>query len=111
MPALRSKIFQNFRLSSAAVVASIWPSGLIAAVEHTSLVSGDLNVANQSRIAPDAERVVGEATGADDLAVVVAPAQGRDLGAGVDAVDTSTGGGVPEVNVTIVRTTAGGEKV
>lgn len=82
-----------------------------SAVEYTSLVSGDLNIANQSRIAPDAERVVGEATGADDLAVVVAPAQGRDLGASVDAVGTSTSGGVPEVNVTIVRTTASGEKV
>lgn len=82
-----------------------------SAVEYTSLVSGDLNVTDQSRVAPDAERVVREATGADDLAVVVAPAQGGDLGASIDAVGTSTSGSVPEVNVTIVRTTASGEKV
>jgi hypothetical protein len=36
------------------------------------------------------------------LAVVVAPAQGSDLGASVNAVGAGTGGGVPEVNVTVI---------
>ncbi|KFX95175.1 hypothetical protein O988_05932, partial [Pseudogymnoascus sp. VKM F-3808] len=82
-----------------------------AAVENTGLVGWDLDVADESWVAPDAERVVGEATGADDLAVVRAPAKRGDLGAGVNAVDAGTGGGVPEVNVTVVGSAAGGEKV
>lgn len=82
-----------------------------AAVEDAGLVGGDLDVADQSWVAPDAERVVGEAAGADDLAVVRAPAQGGHLGAGVNAVDAGTGGGVPEVDVAIVGSAAGGEEV
>ena len=80
-------------------------------MEDAGLVGGDLDVADQSWVAPDAEGVVWEAAGADDLAVVGAPAQGGDLGAGVDAVDASTGGGVPEVDVTVVGSAAGGEQV
>ena len=45
-----------------------------AAVKHTSLVSWNLNIANKSRVTPDPERAVREATGADNLTVVVAPA-------------------------------------
>jgi hypothetical protein len=43
--------------------------------------------------------------------VVRAPAERSDLRTSVDAVDTSAGGGVPEVDVAIVRTTTGSEEV
>jgi hypothetical protein len=62
----------------------------------------DLNVADQGRVAPDAKRVVGEAAGADNLTVVRAPSKAGDLGSSVDAIDASTSGGVPEMDVTIV---------
>jgi hypothetical protein len=42
---------------------------------------------------------------------VRAPAQGGHLGAGVDAIDAGAGGGVPEVDVAIVGSAAGGEEV
>ena len=42
---------------------------------------------------------------------MVAELQAGDLRAGVDAVDPSTSGGVPEVDVTVVRTPASGEQV
>lgn len=73
-----------------------------AAVENTSLVGWDLDVADQGWVAPDADGVVWEATGADNLTVMWAPSEGGDLRAGINAVDTSTSGGVPEVNVTVV---------
>lgn len=71
-------------------------------MENSSLVCWDLNVTNQSRITPDADRVVWEATGADNLTVVRAPSERGDLRTSVDAVDSCTGSGVPEVDVTIV---------
>lgn len=80
-------------------------------MENAGLVRWDFNVADQGWIAPDAKRVVWEAAGADDLAVVGAPAEGGDLGAGVNAVDASTGGGVPEVDVTVVGSATSGEQV
>lgn len=76
--------------------------GAQAAVEDTALVGRDLDVADESGIAPDAERVVREATRADDLPVVGAPAEAGDLRTGVDAVDAGARGGVPEVDVTVV---------
>lgn len=85
--------------------------GAETAVQNTGLVSGDLDIADESWVAPDAERVVRETARADDLAVVVAPSQTGDLGAGVDAVGAGTGRGVPEVDVTVVGTTPGGEEV
>ena len=72
------------------------------AVKNSSFMSRDLNIADQGWVAPDADRVVGESAGADDLTVVRAPSEGCDLRTGVDAVDTRTGGCVPEVDVTVV---------
>src|SRR4051812_28589263 len=80
-------------------------------MQDTALMSRDLDVANQGRVAPDAERVVGVAAGRDNLAVVGRPPQAGDLRTGVNAVDTSTRCRVPEVDVTIVRTTTSGEEV
>lgn len=74
-------------------------------------MSRDLDITDESWVAPNAEGVVRETAGADDLAVVVAPSQTGDLGACVDAVGAGTGCGVPEVDVTVVRTTTGGEEV
>lgn len=71
-------------------------------MENTGLVGWDLNVANQCWVAPDADGVVWEATGADNLLVVRGPSEGGDLGTSVDAVGSGTGGGVPEVDVTVV---------
>jgi hypothetical protein len=127
-PAFFSKIFQNFKLSSAASdmlaktlldrFAGVLTSssqhlavGAQAAVEDSALVGRDLDSSDESRVAPDAEGVVGETARADNLAVVGAPAERGDLRAGVDAVDASARGRVPEVDVTVIRTTASGEEV
>lgn len=82
-----------------------------AAVEDTGLVSRNLHVTNQGRVAPDAQGVVREAAGADNLTVVVAPLQAGDLRAGVDTVGPSAGGRVPEVDVTVVGTTTRREQI
>lgn len=74
-------------------------------MKNPALVSGDLNIADKSRITPDAEGVVGETARADDLTIAARPSQTGDLRASVNAVDASTRGGVPEVDVTVVRTT------
>ena len=80
-------------------------------MQDSALVRGDLHVADEGWVAPDGQRVVWEAAGADDLPVVGAPAQTGDLGPGVDAVDPSARRGVPEVDVTIVGATTSGEEV
>lgn len=80
-------------------------------MENTGLVSWDLDVADQGRVAPDAEGVVGEAGRGDDLLVVRRPAERSDLGSGVDAVDTSTRGSVPEVDVTVVGSSSSSKEV
>lgn len=85
--------------------------GTQAAVQYSCLVSGNLDISDQRWVAPDADRVVREPTGAHDLSVVVTELETRDLGAGVDAVDPGAGGAVPEVNVSVVRATARGQKV
>jgi hypothetical protein len=85
--------------------------GAEAAVENARFVGRDLHVLDARGVAPDAQAVVGEATGADNLLVVSAPAEGGDLGVGGDVVDASASGGVPEVDLTVVGTTAGGEEV
>merc|ERR1712137_1144032 len=85
--------------------------GAEAAVEDTRLVSRDLHVLDTGGVAPDAQAVIGEATSADNLLVVGAPTEAGNLGVGGDVVDASTGSGVPEVDLTIIGTTAGGEEV
>lgn len=71
----------------------------------------DLDVLDKSRVAPDAQAVVGEAGGRDDLLVAGAPAKRSDLATGVDAVYASARGGVPEVDHAVVAAAAGGEQV
>jgi hypothetical protein len=85
--------------------------GAEAAVEDSALVSRDLDGSDESRVAPDAKRVVGETAGADNFAVVRAPSERSNLRTSVDAVDASTGGGVPEVDVAIVRATTSSKEV
>jgi len=80
-------------------------------VENSALVGRDLNVLDKGWVAPKADGVVGEATGAGNLLVLAAPSEGGNLRAGIDAVDTSTSGGVPEVDVPVVRSTSSGEEV
>lgn len=80
-------------------------------MKDAALVSRNLNVTDQSRVAPDAERVVREATGADNLAVVGAPAERCHLRTSINAVDSSTRGRVPEMDVTIVGAATGGQQV
>lgn len=82
-----------------------------AAVQHPALVSGDVDVSHKGRVAPDSQGVVGETARADNLAVVRAPAQAGDLGARIDAVDASSRGGVPEVDVAVIRATSSGKQV
>jgi hypothetical protein len=83
--------------------------GAEAAVEDARLVGWDLHVLDAGGVAPDAEAVVREAAGGDNLLVVSAPAEAGHLGVGSNVVDASTGGGVPEVDLTIVGSTAGGK--
>lgn len=80
-------------------------------MKDTGFVSGDFDIADESWVTPDAQRVVGEPTGANNLAVVVAPAQAGHLRASVDAVGASTSSGVPEVNVTVIGASTGSEQV
>jgi len=80
-------------------------------VQDTSFVGWNLHIADQSGVAPDAERVVWEAAGTDDLAVVVAPFQAGDLRTSVDAVGAGPGGSVPEVDVAVVRASTSSEEV
>jgi hypothetical protein len=82
-----------------------------AAVEDSALVGRDLDSSDKGRVAPDAQRVVGETAWADNLTVVRAPAERSNLRASVDAVDASTRGGVPEVDVAIVRATTSSKEV
>ena len=72
---------------------------------------GNLDVTDESAVAPDTEGVVGEATGTDDLTVARAPPEAGDLRTCVDAVDTGTRCGVPEMDVTVVRTAARREQI
>jgi hypothetical protein len=127
-PAFFSKTFQNLRDSSAAVslldfvICILFWRSLTCSSEHLSiwaetavkdscLVGWDLNIANQCWVAPDADGVVWETAGADDLTVVRAPSKAGDLRASINAVDTSAGSRVPEVDVTIIRSTTGSKKV
>jgi len=71
-------------------------------MQDPSLMGWNLYVSNQSRIAPDAEGVVREAARANKLSVVIAELQAGDLRACVDAVDSSAGSGVPEMDVSVV---------
>lgn len=80
-------------------------------VKDTGLVGGDLDVLDEGRVTPDGHLVVGSTVAGDDLAVVGGPLEGGNLGTGIDSVDASTGGGVPEVNLAIVGTSSGGEEV
>jgi len=127
-PAFFSKSFQNFKLSSAAMIMSVLVTKYYgcsrltgsskhlavraqAAVKNSALMGRNFNVLDQGRVTPKADRVVRETTGACNLLVVGAPPKTGDLRASVNAVDTSTGSGVPEVNVPVVGSTAGSEKV
>ena len=128
-PGFFSKIFQNLRLSSAAAQGVSSGTTLEeemtkltcrgehltvraeAAVENSRLVRRDLDIAYQGWVAPDAQRVIWEAAGADNLFVVVAPAEACHLGPSVDAVSASSGGGVPEMDVSIVGPSACGQQV
>ena len=85
--------------------------GTETAVEDSSLMRRDLNVANQSWVTPNAQRIVGETTGTDDLAVMRAPSKASNLGAGVNTVDSSTSCGIPEVDVTVVGSSTSSEDV
>jgi len=71
-------------------------------VKHSGLVGWNLNVAHQSWVAPDTERVVGETASANNFLVVRAPSKTGDLGASVDAVHSCPSGRVPEVDMTVV---------
>jgi hypothetical protein len=72
---------------------------------------GDLSVSDESWILPDAEGIVWKAARADDLTVVVAPSKTRHLGASIDAVRSGSGRGVPEMYVSVVRASSGGQKI
>ena len=80
-------------------------------MQYPRLVGRDLNVLDQGRVAPDAERVVRKAARADDLAVVRAPPKAGHLRARVDAVGARARGRVPEVDVTVVGASTGSEEV
>ena len=56
-------------------------------MQHTRFVGRNLDVLDESWVAPDAQAVVGEAGGGDDLLVAGAPAERCHLAAGIDAVD------------------------
>ena len=71
-------------------------------MKDSGLMRGNLNIANQGWVTPDAERIVGESTGADNLTVMRAPAKTGDLRTGIDAVDTCASSCIPEVDMTVL---------
>lgn len=72
-------------------------------MKNSGLMCRNLNVAHQRWIAPNAERIIRETAGANDLSVMRAPPKTSHLGACVDAVHSSTGRSVPEMDMTVVR--------
>ena len=71
--------------------------GRHAAVQDAALVGRNLDILDERRVAPDAERVVREARAADEFLVRGAPAQRGDLAGRVDRVDAGARGRVPKV--------------
>src|SRR4051812_32841770 len=71
----------------------------------------NFDISHKCGIAPDAERVVGKAARTDKLPVVVAELETGDLRTSVDAVHPSTCGGIPEVDVSVVRPASGCKKI
>lgn len=71
-------------------------------MKNPCLMGWNLDVTHQCWVAPDAERIIGKAAGADDLAIMGAPSQAGHLRAGVNAVHSCSGSCVPEMNVTII---------
>src|ERR1700712_2964944 len=96
------------RLTSCSEHLPIWAE---AAVKNSRLMGWNLNVPDKCWVTPNAEGVVREAAGTDDLAIVWAPSKAGDLRTSIDTVDSSSGGRVPEVNMTIVRSTASCKEV
>ena len=94
--------------SSSGENLSVWAEG---AVQDTGLVGWDLSTLDQAWIRPHAKLVVWESVGGNNLLVRGGPSQARDLRAGINGVDTSAGGGVPEVDVLIKGTTTSREEV
>lgn len=74
-------------------------------------VALQLRNSNHGGILPDDELVLGKSVSRDELLVVEAPLQGADLRARVDRVQADAAGGVPEADMAICRSSAGGEEV
>ena len=95
-------------LTSSGEHLSIWTK---AAVQHPGLMGRNLDISHKCRITPNAERVVGEAARTDKLPVVVAELETCDLRTGVDTVHSSTCSGIPEVDVSVVRSASSCEQI
>src|SRR5271163_3566977 len=80
-------------------------------MQDSSLMSRDLDVPYKCRIAPDAKRVIGKATRADQFTIVVAELQTRNLRPSVNAVDSSASSGIPEVDVSVVGSTSSRQQI
>jgi len=74
-------------------------------------VCWNFDIANQGWIAPNAEGIVWKAARAHKLPVVVAELEAGYLRTSVDAVDPSSRGGVPEVDVSVIGATSRGEEI
>jgi hypothetical protein len=80
-------------------------------MQDTALVGSNLDVLDHGRVGPDGDAVVREARSARNLLMVRAPPKACDLAAGINGIDASTCGGVPEVNVAIIATASCGEQI
>ena len=74
-------------------------------------MAGEFSHLHHGRVLPQAQLVLAEPVGAQDLLLVLAPLEGTHLGLGVDAVHTGTGVGVPELDAPVRGTAASGEQV
>ena len=80
-------------------------------MEDSGLMCGYFHITDQGRVAPDAERVVWEAAGADNFLVMVAPAKAGHLGASINAVRPCTCCCVPEMYVPVIRASTSSQQV
>ncbi len=80
-------------------------------VEHTGLVAGEVRNLDHRGVLPQRELVLGEAVRRENLLLVLAPHERAHLRVGVDLLQESAGGAVPEADLPVGSAAARCEEV
>jgi len=83
----------------------------LSKVQHASLVAGELGDLGHGRVLPDADLILAEAVGRDQLFPVVGPLERANLRFRINGIQQGTGRGVPKLDGTIGRSSSGCEKI